>query len=396
MGKLDFSAIAGIKGKFGRKLAGRIQARLNRLHQPDRISLDNALTLINNLYINGVPIPLDIFDKAVLPEDEGKRSSAETILTQMKQGVQNGTLAGAERKQIGLYSVQYNPLRVLGRSLAASVAKTGASPEQLREIASRKTLTGCSQEDIGFNFVAKFDPDIHGFGKLEKNGVTFGLFEVPGAFAPYHFLLFPLRKDYPAGQVKNPFLQILDIDNPGILHSLWAFIQIKGNRDLRIGFNAWGAYASFAMQHFQGFYVTEKWKPSVDEMLFRLLATKDPQDIEAHPLKFARWFPKSYRTVDNLMGALSLLHELDKERHDVSYNLYMTPRGIALFPRLRQGVTLDVFEGARFSTGYAFLEMTLEIICPDRESFIKVKEGDILDAFKQISLDKNPFARNSL
>lgn len=383
MPTIRFSEIYQPKGSFRREVSQRIEARLNRMIHPypgRKIPVNDAICLVNNLYILGIPIPSDIFQRVEpLPDNADVRTRKNyEILEKIKEAKEALVPFQTQRKRVGDFMVQFNPLRVFSRE----------EPKWVRN-----TLLNCETKDVGFNFIALYHADLT-YGratfKTPTEEVEFGLYELPGPFALYHFLMFPLRADYPEEQKTNPFLQLLDLDHPEPLIALWNLLQAE-NEDLRIGYNAWGAYASFPMLHFQGFFVTPEWQPPIESLLNRLAEGEEPVAIAEHPLRFARWFPQSTKTLDQLIAALRVLHEKAKGDNRVTYNLYMTPKGVALFPRLRQGITFDTLQMEfKFTTGYAFFEMALEIICPDREAYEKVTESEIKKVFEIISLKEDP------
>jgi len=146
-------------------------------------------------------------------------------------------------------------------------------------------------------------------------------------FAPYHFLWVPNRKDGQHNQYLDPQ------KDSHIIEAMWQFVSKSGLGDnIRFGYNSNGAHASVNHLHFQGFFVTDDWAPPIDRIIHNSIS---PDAIDYFP--GAKWISGCNGTTAVLKDFITEMNSLHEKEKDIAYNLYITPKGIACFPRKSQG-----------------------------------------------------------
>lgn len=131
--------------------------------------------------------------------------------------------------------------------------------------------------------------------------------------------------------------------------------------DIRLAYNSLDAHASVNQLHFQGFFLTQDWQPPFEMILEK---HNGSPTIDCY-FKNIRWITAS----EGVDGIKEFLTEMNKRRETgekVAFNIYLTPKGIACFPRKHQGDEeyFSQLQQSPFTTGYAFFEMLGEVISP--------------------------------
>jgi hypothetical protein len=169
-------------------------------------------------------------------------------------------------------------------------------------------------------------------------------------FAKCHFLWIPERKSGNHPQYINPESTIIDM--------AWRFSQDTGTH---LGYNANGAHSSVNHLHFQGYVPTAQ------------------SNIAAYT--GTRCYTETFAP-DELKRELRRIHGEITQGKQVSYNLLIHPKGIALYERHTQGHQpyLQKLESVG-SGGFAFHELGGNVVQIAKKS---VKKGEITAVYDSL------------
>ncbi|HJX50550.1 MAG TPA: hypothetical protein VJ438_03755 [Candidatus Nanoarchaeia archaeon] len=342
-----------------------LEKRVDKLKdKSNNTSPSSAVELMANLNFHRRDIPEYFFDNI---DYNGIKSSDDLIVlgnlwnkVNRDKGIVD--ISPPERKQVGKFVLQYNYIRGFRPPRAA----------QAKDIPLYKPF---NLENHNF---MKPEFKKQEFYSMKMEDINFDFFFNKYPFAPGHFLLVP-DKEEGHNQYLNPNKDINVISTVSEIMQRGEF-----GSSMRLGFNSFGAHASLNQLHWQGFFIEDGWQPPLEEELNESIYEHENtvHCFRNEPYNTGMWFPyPEQKTFTNF------LEKIIDENH--CFNLYYTPKGIALFERRNQGNQnySDELKYAPFTTGYAFFEMMGEIICPDRAVFDKMIRPENEDeAVRQISL----------
>lgn len=316
-----------------------------------------AVLAMANLNFHDVAIPVNLLEK-IDPQSTPFPADVP-IIEEAKARVKGDHIdfGGTKRREVGPYVLQFNPLRGY-RPKGGAGSKTIVLNEPYGSPESPK---------MNFN---RTDP-METFHSEYLGGIKFDFLYNKYPFAPYHFLMVPEKE--------KEYNQFLGERNEGdFLAIAWDFLRKDGHESsMRIGFNSNGAHASFNHFHFQGFFLTDGWEPPIEKMI---------RANGGGPFfsRGVRFIPNSSYTLADARVVLDNLH-----RNNINYNIYMSPDGIAIFPRKHQGdpsYSPLVTSEDSINTGIAFFEMLGEIICPKQPVYDRADAEKVKAIFEAVSL----------
>lgn len=328
------------------------QGGLEKLFSKDMMNPGHVITTVSNFNLHKVEMPANSFRRVDYNRMTRKREEYGIVLGEVLKSMDNGRICidPPKRKRLQKFRLQYNIIR------------------GFRPVGKARLLNVKLDEPIdpeGFNFT-KPDFEEERFFSTEIDGIKFDFMYNRYPWGPYNFIMVPDKET-----LHNQYLD--PEKDMKLLRAVSKVPKIFGN-SVRFGFNALGAHASVNHLHWLGMFVGEEWEPPLIEESVSELT--DICEIEGH-LKHALWIPNLEGNVDKFAEEIHELNEGYRIRKDISYNLYYTPKGVAIFPRKTQGDNgyFELVKDSRLTTGLAFLEMAREILCPNKEEFNSYQEG---------------------
>ncbi|NCC70692.1 HIT domain-containing protein, partial [bacterium] len=212
------------------------------------------------------------------------------------------------------------------------------------------------------------------------NDIPFDVFLNRFPYLQSHTLIVPDRKfgDKP---------QNIDPNNQADISILEAMMKLCQNSDLgdkmRIAYNGQGAHASVNHLHFHGFEINPKCIPPIEEYI----QNKGNSHVTLDEyIRGAEWFPEK----DISVGVPNFIRDIfirNNFGEPLTYNLYMTPKGVACIPRLHQNTPsyVNTMIESNISSGFAFAELAGVLIAPSEEVF----KMDDLELLKKYNLVKD-------
>jgi hypothetical protein len=348
------------------EITAAFQEKLNSLtYQKEKIAPSMIVTILANLSLHGLDVPASIFSKLDYDKDFEVPDDA-VVAGEACKKIKGGVVEIDKiiRVDIGEFQLQYNPIR-------------GYRPRRMARKKSVPLYVPFDPE--GFHYALKCCDD-EVFLKTTVSGLKVYLLFNRYPFAPYHFLWIPDR----FGQHS----QFLDPAKDGlILREACAYVMEDGkDSSVRLCYNSLGAHASVNHLHFQGFLITEQWQPPFEKCIENHIklhgGASGPIDCY---FKGALWLSKN----DSVEQLQSFIKEMNACKRP--YCLYITPEGIACFPRRAQDYDpyFKLLEQSPFTTGFAFFEMLGEIICTNKEvlTFEKSQiERSIVELYDALSV----------
>jgi hypothetical protein len=375
------------------KFIGEFEGNLDDLVNGKKGSLPAgvAITAIANLNFHGQDIPAAIFSRIDYAGRFGQdeRSVLREVFGRIEGG--KASIDKPVRTEIGNFVIQYNFIR--GYRPRREARKDDTALDTPIKFDERS-------KPQGFNYTLP-DIELEQFSHRDLDGVQVDFLFNRYPFAPGHFLFVPNRKPQDLRQMHNQYL-VPDAD-AALLESAWNFVVSGEYGDgVRLAYNSLGAHASANHLHFQGFFLTSDWEPPFEQV------ARDHGDSSGRMKCYfpdAMWITKS----DGLSSMREFITEINAKwaeginagktpGENVAYNLYLTPNGVACFPRRHQGNQkyFALLESSPFTTGYAFFEMLGEIISPTADISIfgqnKI-ERQIRDLYTALSLEQANSAR---
>ena len=371
----------------------KLQSRIKELEQePRRLDPGIAVLLIANMHLHNQWIPSSVFNSVDYTrmelDKDNKAGEDANLLGELVKTINGGVLniPKPDIKPVGDCLVQYNMIR-------------GYRP--VREAQAEQLNIDAKFNPAKFHYAdPRLCPPETVFMTDEYKGTQFDLLFNKYPFTPFHFLLVPER-----GKMHN---QYIGGGNFRFVEAVWQFMEEAKDPALRVAFNSLGAHASVNHMHFQAFFADDKFSLPIEAKLPWILP--GAAIMTNLPIKHAVWIAKNSDNPAEALTQLQMftnrLHEIAKQAETDSsidspaYNLYFTNRGIALFPRRHQGQgkyleilqrITKIEDGKKFTTGYAFMEMLGEIICPNQNGFKSVTPDDINEVYSNLSLPQNPF-----
>ena len=354
------SAAEELVHAFEAKIEGFLQSET-------RIPPAHVVLAIANAAFHGRAVPARVLKRidptAPLREEDRK------VLEELSWHVDGEGLdyARTEFRSLGRFRLQFNQIRGF-RPLREAVQQDIRLTDPLRKPAKPPSFNDFRDEDF-FRF---------GFA---GRGCRFFHNKYP--FAPYHSVLVPDVTD-DLGQYHR---QYLDPDADADLMDAVLDLVFSGcfGSSFRLGYNARGGHASIDHLHWQSFFVGDTWEPPIESLL-RSLSTSQPMLLVGdYPLPFT-WIPKSDAAGDCLRGKVKDVIERELAGENISFNLYYSPLGVAVFVRKGQSDEeyFNCLKGSPFTTGLAFFEMLSEVICPKHEAYLSCDEAKIAALYRTL------------
>jgi hypothetical protein len=348
------------------EITGAFQEKLNFLtYRKDNLAPSMLVTILANLNLHDMDVPAGIFERIDYNKDfevpDDAVAAGETY-KKIKGGVVR--IDKIVRVDVGEFQLQYNPMR-------------GYRP---RRMARKKSMPLCVPFDpVGFHYAQPYCED-EVFLTTLLSGLKVDLLFNRYPFAPYHFLWIPDR----FGQ-HNQFLD--RTKDSLILKEARDYVMEDGkDSSIRLCYNSTGAHASVNHLHFQGFLITEHWQPPFEKCIRNHIKLRGGSSgpLECY-FKGVQWLSKN-NSVEELQSFIGKMNACNRP-----YCLYITPEGIACFPRQPQDYApyIKLLEQSPLTTGFAFFEMLGEIICPNKNVSIFEKqqiERSIVELYNVLSV----------
>ena len=353
------------------------QGGLEKLIGTNNLPPGMAIAILANLNFHGRNMPASVFRR--LDYDQGWETPEDPIILAEALKRIKGREVVIDRTMrisIGEFRLQYNFVR-------------GFRPKRGAKRLDIPLDLPFNPNKFNYGFKA-VNPEVFHSVKYD-NSLTVDFIFNRYPFAPYHFLWVPNRK-------KEGHNQYLDTNKDGyLIEAVWNFVREQGlGKGIRLGYNSNGAHASVNHLHFQGFLLTQDWEPPFETIIRGYKASKVKTGnlsgtIDCY-LKGARWISDS-DGIDGLKEFIGEMNQRYASGEKVAFNLYMSPEGIACFPRKHQGYEkyFELLQRSPFTTGYAFFEMLGEIISPTSDISILDKnrtERQIRDLYNALSLEQ--------
>lgn len=351
------------------RFVDEFEGRLDKLLQADNlpnglIPPGVAITVIANLNFHGQDIPANIFDRIDVSRGYGSHNN-EAVLTQVRGKIQDGVakIDWPTRLPVDKFSLQYNFIRGFRPPRGAKRLDIHFDePIQFDD----------KGKPVGFNYASE-ECSLERFTTLNHEGIPIDILFNRYPFAPYHFLWVPNRIPKGLKDIHNQYLD--QKKDAAIIEAAWYAVTEQGfGEGIRLCYNSNGAHASANHLHFQGFLITQDWKPPFEEVVRQHDGSSE--ELKDCYFQGARWLSKS----DGISGLKNFIDEMNRkykeylenpsENERLAYNLCLTPSGIACFPRKHQANEeyFRLLEKSKFTTGYAFFEMLGEIISPNSDA----------------------------
>jgi len=325
------------------RIIGNFQDKFNSLLTDQKLPLSMLVNILGYGPILGVPIEASIFRRLDYCSNFEMLEDAQVLGGALKQIKDGYITLGIRRLSINSVVMQINLVRAL----------------RPKRVAQKKTVL----------FNTPFDPksfhygmpqcDIEVFYSLqEMDNLTIDLLLNRYPFAPYHFLWVPDRK--------GEHRQFIDLQRDMVLlEAAYELVVGEGPKgSLRLCYNSMGAHASVNHLHFQGFVITPNWEPPFDRFIQMYI------EKAGNTTGIVPWYLKGTQWISPFDGVNGLKDFIARmNANEQPYHLYITPYGVACFPRKHQGDDhyYQLLARTEFTTGFAFFEMLGEIVSPTAE-----------------------------
>jgi len=339
--------------------------KINNLMREKSQSPSMVLTLMSNLYVNDITIPgsilylIDFSKNPDMPTDS-------LILGELVKLVSNGVIQieKVRYKNIGEFELVFNFIR-------------GFRPKRFAKKVNLPLNIEFNKKGFHYGY-PECDPEK--FTSIQcGNDVSVDFLFNRYPFIPYHFLWIPDRKEG-----HNQFLDTTNEYDNEIIKEALSYVMESTENSIRLCYNSMGAHASVNSLHFQGFILTEKLIPPFERLIQKHINNGNKSgDVNCY-FKGTKWFNSS----DSFTGLTDFIAMQNKVNKP--YNLYITPFGVACFPRKPQDDEryFELIENASFTTGFAFMELLGCIICPNfNVSIFEILESKIKQIYDALTID---------
>lgn len=213
-------------------------------------------------------------------------------------------------------------------------------------------------------------------GTHHIKGIPIDLFLNRYPYLPSHILLVPDRKFGYKPQNIDPDRDI------SILEAMMEICQKSDVGDnMRIAYNHQGAHASVNHLHFHGFQLTPNCTPPIEEHLRD--AGNSHTTLDSY-IRGAEWFP-AHEISSRVPKFIRDTFIQNARGEPLTYNLYMTPKGVACIPRNHQNTPnyVNAMTESGITTGFAFAETAGVLIAPSMDVF-NMPEEELITKYNSV------------